>query len=134
MRELSSLFQRQFAGPSCPKVLDVVGVLHMCGDKVFNENDEYLGFIRDITLDIVDGRIAYAVLSVGMGKKLFAIPWIALGFDGVKQRFVLEGISSEQLEEEAGFDTDDWPSIADFRWACGVHSQFGEQPFWAPSP
>src|ERR1700757_5074279 len=55
------------------------------GDPVVNESGETLGKIRDIMIDVPSGRVAYAVLSVGglmgMGNKLFAIPWAALVLD-----------------------------------------------------
>ena len=51
------------------------------GDKVVNHKGEDLGKIEEIMLDLDDGRSGYAVLSfggfLGMGDKLFAIPWQA---------------------------------------------------------
>ncbi|MCO5381646.1 MAG: PRC-barrel domain-containing protein [Methanosarcina barkeri] len=49
------------------------------GDKVVNRAGEDLGKIEELMIDLEDGRVAYAVLSfggfLGMGNKLFAIPW-----------------------------------------------------------
>ena len=49
------------------------------GDQVVNRAGEDLGQIEDFMIDLENGRIAYAVLSfggfLGMGDKLFAIPW-----------------------------------------------------------
>ena len=46
---------------------------------------ETLGKIEDLMLDVETGRVAYAVLSfggyMGMGDKLFAMPWQALHLD-----------------------------------------------------
>ena len=54
----------------------------LTGDTVRNAADENLGKIHDIMIDIPTGRVAYAVLSfgglLGMGNKLFAVPWDAL--------------------------------------------------------
>jgi len=51
------------------------------GDSVVNRQGEKLGEIRDIMIDVPSGRVGYAVLSsggfLGMGDKLFAIPWNA---------------------------------------------------------
>ena len=51
------------------------------GDKVVNRAGEDLGKIEELMIDLQDGRVAYAVLSfggfLGMGDKLFAIPWKA---------------------------------------------------------
>ena len=58
------------------------------GDEVRNAADENLGEITDIMIDVPTGRVAYAVMSVGgvlgMGSKLFAIPWSALKLDTEK--------------------------------------------------
>ena len=51
------------------------------GDKVVNPAGEDLGKIEELMIDLENGRVAYAVLSfggfLGMGDKLFAIPWRA---------------------------------------------------------
>jgi hypothetical protein len=54
----------------------------MTGDSVRNLSGDDLGKVQEIMLDVYDGSIAYAVLSfggfLGMGDKLFAVPWKAL--------------------------------------------------------
>lgn len=55
------------------------------GDSVVNGEGETLGEIKNIMIDVLRGRVAYAVLSfggfLGMGNRLFAIPWSALTLD-----------------------------------------------------
>lgn len=96
------------------------------GATVLNEHDEELGVIEEIMLDVADGRVAYAVLSygglLGMGDKLFAIPWSALKLDSETECFILEGVSPERLERSPGFDKDNWPTIADFSWSSEAHN------------
>ena len=103
------------------------------GDKVVNPQGEDLGDIEAIMLDVLNGRIAYAVLSfgglLGMGDKLFAIPWDALKLDAEEQRFVLD-IDKERLDEAPGFDKDHWPVMGDRQWATQVHSYYNSQPYW----
>jgi sporulation protein YlmC with PRC-barrel domain len=52
------------------------------GHNVVNKAKEDLGKIEDLMIDLENDRIAYAVLSfggfLGMGNKLFAVPWKAL--------------------------------------------------------
>ncbi|MBZ0303832.1 MAG: PRC-barrel domain-containing protein, partial [Anaerolineae bacterium] len=54
----------------------------LIGDGVKNSAGEDLGKLTEIMLDVESGRVAYAVLSfggvLGLGNKLFAIPWEAL--------------------------------------------------------
>jgi hypothetical protein len=76
--------------------------------------------------------VAYAVLSfggfLGMGEKLFAVPWSALTLDTVNKRFVLDA-SKERLESAPGFDKDHWPDMADTTWAKEVHDYYGVTPY-----
>jgi sporulation protein YlmC with PRC-barrel domain len=103
------------------------------GDKVVNASGESLGEIKDIMIDVPSGRVAYAVLSfgglLGMGNKLFAIPWQALQLDPENHRFVLD-VDQEQLKAAPGFDKDHWPSMADQHWASEIHSYYGSRPYW----
>jgi sporulation protein YlmC with PRC-barrel domain len=103
------------------------------GDDVVNVAGEKLGTIDEIMLDVPGGRIAYAVLStggfLGLGDKLFAIPWRALVLDTDNHCFVLD-VSKERLEKAPGFDKDNWPSMADETWATNVHSYYGTAPYW----
>ena len=66
----------------------------LTGNTVVNTADETLGKIEEIMLDVPGGRIAYAVMSsggfLGLGEKLFAIPWGALTLDTNRECFVLD--------------------------------------------
>ena len=103
------------------------------GNAVKNAQNEDLGNIEHIMLDVPSGRIAYAVLSFGgwfgVGDKLFAIPWSALQLDTERKCFVL-GVSKEQLKRAEGFDKDHWPSMADQRWATNLHEFYSARPYW----
>lgn len=103
------------------------------GDSVVNRQGEMLGEIQDIMIDVPSGRVAYAVLSfggfLGMGDKLFAIPWKALTLDAENEQFILDA-PKERLESAPGFDKDHWPSMADQRWGTEIHAFYGTQPYW----
>jgi sporulation protein YlmC with PRC-barrel domain len=121
--------QTNFSGPG-PQVM---AATTLQGDKVLNLQGETLGEIRDIMLDVPSGRIAYAVLSfggvMGIGDKLFAIPWSALTLDADRHCFLLD-IDKEHLIDAPGFDKDHWPSMADPTWGIDVHSFYHRRPYW----
>ena len=83
-------------------------------------------------LDVASGRVAYAVLSyggfLGMGQKLFAVPWSALTLDTENKRFTLD-VEKDRLENAPGFDSDKWPDMADPSWQKEVHGYYGTQPY-----
>lgn len=118
-----------FSGPGP----EVMAADTLQGDKVINTQGENLGEIEDIMLDVPSGRIAYAVLSfggvMGVGDKLFAIPWSALTLDADRKCFILD-IGKEQLKNAPGFDKDHWPAMADPAWAQQVHSFYNRTPYW----
>src|SRR5262245_17673382 len=103
------------AGPG-PEVMTAAT---LTGDKVVDVQGENLGKISDIMLDVQRGQIAYAVLSsggfLGMGDKLFAVPWNALTLDADRKCFVL-AIDRDRLKAAPGFDKDAWPAMADPQW------------------
>ena len=100
----------------------------LTGDRVVNRAGENLGKIEDIMLDTAKGTISYAVLSfggiLGLGDKLFAIPWDALELDPANKEFVLD-VAKERLENAPGFDKDHWPDMADTTWTNEIRSFYG---------
>lgn len=102
-------------------------------DKVQNLKGENLGDIEDLMIDLDTGRITYAVLSfggvLGMGSKLFAIPWQAMTLDTENKVFLLD-VNKETLQQAPGFDKDNWPDMSDPRWSSGIHSHYGVTPYW----
>ena len=110
----------------------LMGADTLIGNDVYNAAEEDLGDIKEIMLDMTTGRVAYAVLSfggvLGMGEKLFAVPWDALKLDTVNERFTLN-IDKDRLESAPGFDKDHWPDMADQSWANEVHTYYGTSPY-----
>jgi sporulation protein YlmC with PRC-barrel domain len=106
----------------------LMGADTLLGNDVYNEQGENLGNIKEFMIDMPSGRIAYAVLSfggfLGMGDRLFAVPWQALKLDTANKRFALN-VVKEKLKNAPGFDKDHWPSMADPTWATSVHSFYG---------
>jgi len=120
---------RSVDGPG-PQIMDAATLI---GDAVINARGDDLGKIEAIMLDVTSGRIAYAVLSfggfLGMGSKLFAIPWSALTLDTDQKCFILD-VPKERLDNAPGFDKDHWPQMADPTWASDLHSYYDVQPYW----
>jgi sporulation protein YlmC with PRC-barrel domain len=109
----------------------LMGADTLMGNDVYNHKDEDLGDIKEIMLDMRTGRVSYAVLSfggfLGMGEKLFAVPWNALTLDTKNHRFVLN-VEKERLKQAPGFDKDKWPNMADQAWAKEIYAYYGTVP------
>ncbi len=82
------------------------------GDKIYNTANENLGEIRELMLNMADGTIEYVVIEfggfLGIGEKLFAVPFKALHLDTSRHAFFLSQ-TKEVLENAPGFDKDHWP-------------------------
>ena len=111
---------------------ELMGATTLIGDSVVNRKDEDLGEIKEIMLDTRNGRVGYAVLSfggfLGMGDKLFAVPWQALTLDTVNKRLVLD-VDKKHLEDAPGFDKDRWPDMADPAWEKQIHAYYGTRTY-----
>lgn len=111
--DLSSAQQQERAEMTAqePQILKASEVL---GYSVQNPEGQKLGTIEELVIDPHSGQVVYAALSsggfLGMGDKLFAIPWEALKPMPEQQSFSLD-ITKETLENTQGFDKNDWPEI-----------------------
>jgi len=106
----------------------LMGANTLLGNDVYNKDGEDLGDIKEFMVDMATGKIAYAVLSfggmLGLGDKLFAVPWAALTLDTERKRFTLN-VPKASLKDAPGFDKGHWPPMSDKTWASGVHKFYG---------
>jgi sporulation protein YlmC with PRC-barrel domain len=102
-------------------------------NDVVNARGENLGHVEDLMIDLDRGCIAYAVLSfggvLGIGDKLFAVPWSALKLDTVEERFILD-VPRERLENAPGFDKDNWPGVYDREEMSRIYDYYGQETYW----
>jgi sporulation protein YlmC with PRC-barrel domain len=112
----------------------VLSASTMIDDEVCNPAGESLGKIEELMIDVTAGRIAYAVLSfggfLGLGNKLFAIPWMMLSVNADEHTFILD-VDRERLQDAPGFDKDDWPLTSDKEWLNEVYRFYGYETYWS---
>lgn len=101
---------------------DVIGV------DVENHQGDNLGKIEALMLDKFTGKVAYVVLSfggfLGMGDKLFAMPWSIFSYDKTKECFLIN-VDKEKLKNSPGFNKDHWPNMSDQQWGEQIHNYYG---------
>jgi len=113
------------------------------GETVVNRQYEDLGKIHELVIDAKKGCMAYAVLSfggfLGMGNKLFAIPWSAFEFAKPENSLIesanmlMLNVDKEKLKAAPGFDQDaKWPDFADRAWGTSIYKYYGYDPYWKP--
>lgn len=105
----------------------VLSASTLSGDDVYDPRGEKLGSIKELMLDIENGKVCYAVLSFGgflsLGEKLFAVPWNALKVDTENKRFIMD-TTEERMKNAPGFDSDHWPNMADTSWEKSIYSYY----------
>ena len=103
------------------------------GRKVVNPQGENLGKVEEVMIDAAPGRVAYAVLSfggvLGIGDKLFAVPWNALNYDPQQQAFIINA-DKRVLENAPGFDKSNWPDMSDTTLRASIYSYYKAEPYW----
>jgi sporulation protein YlmC with PRC-barrel domain len=124
----------QLASRNKSEMYGVVSASRIIGEAVVNRQNEDLGRIHELVIDAKEGRLAYAVLSfggfMGMGNKLFALPWRAFEFAKTENKLILN-VDKATLEADPGFDQDaKWPDFADRAWGNSIDNYFGHDPCW----
>jgi sporulation protein YlmC with PRC-barrel domain len=111
----------------------VMSASTLTGDRVRNEAGEDLGKVDDIMIDIPSGRIAYGVLSfggfLGMGNKLFAIPWSSFTVDE-DEKCVILNVDKATLQNAPGFDKDNWPDMSEHSFRSQIYDYYGAERYW----
>jgi sporulation protein YlmC with PRC-barrel domain len=98
----------------------VRGSTEVVGKKVRNFRGDDLGKVDEVMLDLVDGRIAYAVLSyggaLGLGTTYYAIPWENFIKDPEEDYWILD-MSKEELNNSPGVSSrKELPMTEDVVW------------------
>lgn len=100
--------------------------------EVRDMQNEEVGKIKDLVVDLESGEIRYAALAVGgvlgVGDKLFAVPWKAFKVQKVEDEWVaLINAPAAKFENAPGFDDDNWPTFADENWQTTNDRFYQEQ-------
>lgn len=121
----------QTDSPVMGRLPTLFGARSFLGDEIYNQREDRLGILKEFMLDLHSGRIRYAVMSsggfLGVGEKLFAIPWRALTLDAENACFVLD-IAEERLMNSPGFDKRHWPDMSDAAWVQDIDTFYGIPP------
>jgi hypothetical protein len=96
-----------------------LGATSLVGDGVLDVAYEEIGKIKELMIDVETGKVAYAVLAfggtLGVGAKLFALPWSLLRVDESRKCFIAD-VAKDKLEELPGFDKGHWPDLDEVRF------------------
>lgn len=101
-----------------PESLGLWRASEIIGQNVDDANGKNAGKIEDLMVD-ANGEVVYGILSfgglLGVGDKLYAVPWGAMQFnrENGKIKAVVLDVSKERLERAPSFTRDRWPDPKD---------------------
>ena len=100
----------------------------LMGMEVRNRENERLGEVKDLVLDLQSGKIAYATIAVGgflgLGEKLIAVPTSALSASEKSDNYLIMDATRGEIV--------DAPSIAQTNWPDYRNPNYNERPFFTP--
>ena len=103
------------------------------GTAVYNRRGEKLGSVKDIMIDKVSGKVAYAVMSfggfLGMGSDLHPLPWSVLDYDTGQGGYVVD-VDKKTLEGAPRYGAGEDASWSDPAWGRKVHDYYRADPYW----
>lgn len=111
--EMDNRSGQNLEGPDANMPIRRLTASSIIGDDIENTEGENLGSIKDLMISLDEGSIEYAVIKfggfLGLGEKLFAIPWKEFQLDPLREVFILNR-EKEYLKKAPGFNENHWPN------------------------
>jgi hypothetical protein len=105
----------------------------LIGTPVKNLQDEKLGKVENILVDLPSGRIVAVIVSsggfLGMGDELSPVPPTALRFTTDRDTLQLD-TSKELLSNAPHFKANQWPDFGQPNYAGGVYRAYKVEPYF----
>ena len=103
------------------------------GTSVMNRQDEKLGKVENLMVDLASGRIVAVIVSsggfLGMGDELSAIPPTALSFNTQRDTLQLD-TTKEALNVAPHFKANQWPDFNQPHYAGEVYRAYKVEPYF----
>jgi osmotically-inducible protein OsmY len=100
------------------------------GMEVRNAQNEKLGKIDDLIIDLASGHVSYAVLSMGgvlgIGDKLVVVPANQFSYALSEKKLILD-TNKEVLENAPRFEKGKWPDLNDPQWDDEAHRYYKDK-------
>ena len=105
----------------------------LMGTAVNNRENEKLGTIENLLVDLSSGRIVAVIIStggfLGLRDELSAVPASALRFSSDRDTLQLDA-SKESLSNAPHFQANQWPDFAQPGYAGGVYRAYQVEPYF----
>jgi sporulation protein YlmC with PRC-barrel domain len=106
----------------------------LVGTPVKNLQDQELGQVENLMVDVSAGRIVAVIISsggyIGLGDELSAVPPTALRFNAAHDTLQLDA-SKEMLASSPHFKASQWPDFSQPGYAGGVYHAYKVEPYFS---
>jgi sporulation protein YlmC with PRC-barrel domain len=112
---------------------EIVRASKLMDANIEGANNETVGDLDDLMVDMNTGGIAYAVIASDdlFSDTLYPVPWSMVQLSGPTDDITLAvNMTESDLANAPSFDADNWPNMASTQWTQRVHSHYGVQPAW----
>jgi len=93
----------------------------LIGMNIKNQQNENVGEIKDLVVDLQSGQVSYAVLgyggALGIGQKMLAVPINAFA-PGSDAKTLTLNTTKDKLDRAQGFDKHTWPNVSNPTWGA----------------
>lgn len=124
---------REYASPGTQleKASKVIGM------SVKNRQDQKLGSVDNMAIDLAAGRIVQLIVSsggfLGIGDALSAVPPGAFHYDKAQGVLHLD-TTKEALSQAPHFKSSEWPDFNDPSYSAKVYSAHRQEPYFSTQP
>jgi hyperosmotically inducible protein len=126
--------QQRLAQPRADRLNGAAKASDLIGMTVKNYQDEKIGKVEDLAVDVESGRISQVILStggfIGLGDTLTAVPPAALHHD-LAQKVLHLDANKEKLKGAPQFDNANWNEGMQSNRLAEVYAYYGEAPYFA---
>jgi len=98
--------------------------------KVVGSDGREIGDVKEVAIDLADGRVAFIVLSLKLGNKEVVVPPAAFKVDSSRPKTLVVDVPEEKLASAPTFDKARWNDLSDRRLLTDVYKYFGHPPYW----
>lgn len=104
------------------------------GAKLFNQQGEQIGTIREVLLHPNSGKVGFAILAVGeyvnQADKLTTVPWSLVRQSKQETPGYVLNVDKAKLQGATYFDANVYPNYSDPEWNTRIYSFYGTDPYW----
>ena len=118
------------------RLTQVQRVSKLIGTSVKNLQEEKLGKVDNILVDLASGHVVAVIISsggfLGLGDELSAVPPTALRFTSERKVLQLDA-SKAMLSSAPHFKANQWPDFAQTGYAGDVYRAYRIEPYFTPT-